>query len=275
MIYEKKGYLHDNFRVFHLKDKSDKEYNFHYHDFYKILIFISGNAEYSVEGRTYNLRPFDIILINAGEVHKPIVNGNETYERIIFYISPEYLNSFTNNEYNLCDCFNITSVKDSHVLRIPNFKKSNIFQTATNIVKISSENNYAMDLHINVLFLEFIIELNKSIIYDKTDYVENSSNNKIAAIIDYINDNLGKDLSIEHLSDKFYLSRYHLMHTFKSETGYSIGNYISTKRLLYAKELIQEGYTITDACYKCGFKNYSTFSRAYKNTFGTSARSFK
>ena len=55
------------------------------------------------------------------------------------------------------------------------------------------------------------------------------------------------------------------MHTFKEQTGYSIGSYLSTKRLLLAIELILSGKPITDVCYECGFKNYSTFSRAYKN----------
>ena len=58
------------------------------------------------------------------------------------------------------------------------------------------------------------------------------------------------------------------MHTFKEQTGYSIGSYLSTKRLLLAKELILSGKPITDVCYECGFKNYSTFSRAYKKCFG-------
>lgn len=62
------------------------------------------------------------------------------------------------------------------------------------------------------------------------------------------------------------------MHTFKEQTGYSIGSYLSTKRLLLAKELILSGKPITDVCYECGFKNYSTFSRAYKMLWRISER---
>ena len=59
---------------------------------------------------------------------------------------------------------------------------------------------------------------------------------------------------------------------FKEQTGYTIGNYLSTKRLLLAKDLIAEGAPITEVCYACGFKNYSTFSRAYKKSFGEAPR---
>ena len=37
--YEKTGYLHDDFKIFHLKDTSMRPIDFHYHDFHKILIF--------------------------------------------------------------------------------------------------------------------------------------------------------------------------------------------------------------------------------------------
>lgn len=55
--YEKTGYLHDDFKIFHLKDTSMRPINFHYHDFHKILIFRKGNISYNVEGRTYDLIP--------------------------------------------------------------------------------------------------------------------------------------------------------------------------------------------------------------------------
>ena len=50
--YEKTGYLHDDFKIFHLKDTSMRPIDFHYHDFHKILIFRKGNISYNVEGRT-------------------------------------------------------------------------------------------------------------------------------------------------------------------------------------------------------------------------------
>ena len=92
------------------------------------------------------------------------------------------------------------------------------------------------------------------------------------AVIDYLNEHLTEDISIDSLSETFFLSRYHLMHSFKEETGYTIGNYLSTKRLLLARDLILQGEPITNVCYECGFRNYSTFSRAFKKNFGYSPR---
>ena len=65
----------------------------------------------------------------------------------------------------------------------------------------------------------------------------------------------------------FYISKYYMMRLFKQETGYTLGHYISQKRLLLAKELLSSGVSVTQACFDCGFKDYSTFSRAYKQLF--------
>ena len=87
----KKGYLNSDFRIFHLKDSGTKEYQSHYHDFHKITIFISGHVQYFVEGRAYELEPYDIVLVNRNEMHRILVDESLTYERIIVYISPSFL----------------------------------------------------------------------------------------------------------------------------------------------------------------------------------------
>lgn len=62
------------------------------------------------------------------------------------------------------------------------------------------------------------------------------------------------------------------MRLFKQETGFTIGSYISKKRLLLGRELILSGTSAAQAAYECGFKDYSTFQRAYKALFNESPR---
>ena len=79
--------------------------------------------------------------------------------------------------------------------------------------------------------------------------------------------NLYTDLSIEFLSQKFYISKYYLMYKFKKETGYTLHNYVIQKRLLMAKNLIKNGEPITKTYIQCGFNDYSCFLRSFKNIF--------
>ncbi len=91
--YAKRGYLLEDFRLFHLRDPEGVSVDYHYHDFHKLLWLLSGSGSYSVEGRRYLLQPGDIVLVGRGSVHRPELGGGAAYERIILYISPELLSS--------------------------------------------------------------------------------------------------------------------------------------------------------------------------------------
>lgn len=266
--YEKKGYLNQDFRIFHLVDESQREFSYHYHDFYKLVIFIRGDVTYCIEGKSYELAPYDMVLVNAGEVHRPIVHSLRPYERIIIYISPQFLQSYRQADYDLGLCFEKVRKEQSNVLRMPSMKNSKLYQVCRELESSFEDTDYASGLYQNILFLEFMIQLNRAAVHDALDFTETAAaNDKILSILSYINEHLTEDISIDLLAEHFFISKYYLMHSFKEETGYTIGNYLSAKRLRYAKELISGGMPVTQACFECGFKNYSTFSRAYKKNF--------
>ena len=271
--YIKKGYLNSEFKLFHLTDQETKEVDYHFHDFDKITIFIRGKVTYMIEGKSYELKPYDIVLVEHNDIHKLTVDNSEIYERIIMYISPNFINAYKSDNYDLSYCFQKAKKEGSNVLRIPSLEKSSLFHSITRLEHSFTDNAYAADLFRQILFLEFMIHLNRAALKNRLEYIDTANHNeKIINILDYINSHLTEDLSIDHISSNFYLSKYYLMRLFKQETGYTIGNYISSKRLLLAKELILSGTPATKACYDCGYKEYSTFSRAYKSLFGESVR---
>ena len=97
-------------------------------------------------------------------------------------------------------------------------------------------------------------------------------NEKTAAILEYLNTHLTEDVSIDALADTFYLSKYYMMRMFRAETGFTIHGYLTDKRLRVARDLIAQGMRTTDACFQCGYHDYSAFSRAYKKRFQVSPR---
>lgn len=274
--YKKVGYLTTSFKMFHLKDNHRKEFNYHYHDFHKILILLSGDVTYCIEGRTYDLRPNDIVLVNAGEVHKPVINSDTPYERIIIYVSPDYLNEYREEGNDLTLCLRQALTEQSHVLRLQSSRSGRLGSTIRELDRSLQDEDYANELYHRTLFLEFMIQLNRAALHNHIEFIDDStSNEKILSVLAYLNEHLTEDISIDDLSSRFFVSRYYLMHTFKEQTGYTIGSYLSTKRLILARELIASGKSITDVCYACGFRNYSTFSRAYKKSFGESPRDYR
>lgn len=267
--YEKTGYLNKHFKLFHLKDSDRREFDFHYHDFDKIICFISGKADYTIEGKKYALEPYDFVLINRNEIHKPEVDFLVPYERMILYVEHEFLELYKNEAYDLTECFAKTMQEKANVVRFPAAVTGQLYEILGKMEEGEKEGGYAQELYGELLFLQFMVRLNRACLENEYAYHHTVKyNKKVIDLMQYINENLSEELSIDLLSERFYMSKYHMMRQFKEETGYSIHQYISEKRVLAAKNMIFGGMSATVAAMECGYKDYSTFARAFKKTTG-------
>ena len=264
--YEKRGYLHDEYRIFHLTDAGRRRFSFHYHDFYKVLLLLRGNVNYCVEGRNFRLEPNDIVLIHAGEIHHPEVLDDAPYERVILYLAPDFLESYL-PEVDLQHCFEQAHEHGTNVLRLRNVQRSRLLRVCRELTEPPT--GFGGELYRRTKLLEFLILLNRAVTEEEILYMQDAQENeKILPILNYINANLTSPLSVDTLAEQFFLSRYYLMHLFRAETGYTLLGYITEKRLLLARQLMRSGCSVTEACYEAGFTNYSSFLRSFKKHYG-------
>ena len=262
---EKTGYLEQDFRLFHIKDQTKREFSYHYHDFHKVIIFLSGKAAYHIEGKSYYLKPWDILLVNRHAIHKPEIDFSVPYERFVLWIR----NDIKSTE--LLRCFQKAIDRSYNLIRLDSDTQEKLKQLLYELEAALKDEKFGSELLGSALFTQFMVYVNrifleKQYIYDARSY---SSDSQIEELLRYINHNLTEDLSIETLARKYYLSKYHMMRKFKEETGYTIHNYIISKRLLLARTKISEVTPILKAAQLSGFSDYTTFSRAYKKQFGT------
>ncbi len=264
--YEKTGYLYEDFKMFHIRTKEEESYPYHYHDFYKLLILLQGNVTYSIEGKSYKLRPFDMVLVRKGAIHRAEVSGDEPYDRIVFYISGEYLERCKTADYDPAFCFVCAGKEGSEVLRFPVLQNTAFLSLIGKLEENGQTvTRYGASAYAELLFSELLLSVNRGC-YEKTGSFDHTVlfNQKMIDLIRYIGEHLTEDMSIEELAERFYISKFHMMRQFKEETGFTIHQYISEKRIIYARSLMAAGMSATQACYESGFKDYSTFSRAYK-----------
>lgn len=267
-LYEKKGYLLENFRLFHLKDEVTSPVDYHYHEFYKLFFLVSGNGGYSIEGNRYLLKPGDVVLIGSQWVHRPEFEEGMTYERIILYISPEFLHRQSADGCDLTECFSGTV---SHVLRPDEKLGKNLFSMVSDLERELSDDRYGSAVLCSSILLRLLVQISRSIHYDRVKRPAPvlPKSKRILEIVRYLDAHLTEDFNIDDLAERFYLSRYHMMRRFREETGTTIHCYISERRLLMARDLISNGTAATEACFQCGFKSYASFSRAYGKLFST------
>lgn len=261
---EKTGYLKEDFRLFHINDQTKKDFSYHYHDFHKIIVFISGKVTYHIEGKAYHLKPRDILLVSQGAIHKPEIDPSVPYERYIFWIRDD----LSCQELNTC--FQKANDRSFNLVRADSALQERLKDLLPEIEQTLQNKHFGDTVLRNALFTQFMIYINRIFLRtssspDKKTY---SSDTQVEQLLKYINRNLSENLSIDQLANRFFFSKYHMMRKFKNETGYTIHNYITSKRLLMARSLISQGMPVMKAALASGFHDYTTFVRAYKKQFG-------
>ncbi len=266
--YKSRGYLLDDYRLFHLSDAQGTKVDSHYHEFCKLLLLRSGSGGYMVEGHRYALEAGDIVLIGSHCVHRPEFQPGDPYERIILYISPEFLKAQSAPGCQLEDCF---SGEFGHVLRPDPAQRQQLFSLVAQLEGELSGGDYGREVLGNGLLLQLLVELSRHLRSRSLQLAAPilPGNSRIGDILRYIDSHLAEDLTIDQLSEEFYISKYHMMRLFRRETGHSIHGYLCERRLLRARDLLAQGMSATESCFRSGFRSYSSFTRAYGKRFGT------
>ena len=273
--YQKRGYLHENFRLFHLRDTGGvEELEHHYHEFDKIVIFLSGTADYIIEGRSYFLEPWDILLVSHHLIHKPVIDPTVPYERVVLYLDPGFIRSSSTAGEELDACFRLARERQFALMRPNDSQCAQLKSLLASLEEALADRSFGSDLLRRTCFLQLMIHLNRAMVRDRTDRDESASryDPKITRTLSYINDHLGEELSVDTLARHAYTSKYHFMRRFKQLTGCSVHRYINQKRLLAAADLLRSGVSAQSACARCGFQDYSTFQRAFRQQFGATPR---
>ncbi|MDV3427933.1 MAG: AraC family transcriptional regulator [Bacillota bacterium] len=272
----KRGYLNEDFHFFNLKDQKKNEFEFHYHDFNKIIIFLSGDVTYIIEGKSYKLKPWDILLVGRNDLHRPIISSSAPYQRMILWLNPLFLEQHNKDDSNLLSCFQLASERKLNLIRLNNVQINLLKQNLNDLEDAIKDKDFGSTILKNALFLQFMVKINR--LYRQMDTNKKLEDVKydprIEDILSFINSNLDKDLSIDMLSKEFYLNKYYLMHLFKEETGYTLYSYIQKKRIIKASDLIKSGIQAGDVCSLCGFGDYSSFVRAFKKEFQMSPKQY-
>lgn len=264
------NYYKDNELFFHQSKNilsEDTIYGMHAHEIYEIFYLVSGIGEFFVEGNKYPLTPGCILLIRSNEVHHCALTPAAPYERIILHFFPEIIDSL-DPEHTLLAPF-IKRPLGQQNYYVPPATAGHRMKDCLNDIIGASDVPYQKRLAIQSNLFIILSEMNK-LFQTGAKRPDNTNEQRITDIINYINDNLFEPLSVETLCQKFFISKAHLNSLFKQYTSSTVWRYIEIKRLIHAKEMIRTGTSATAASEQCGFVNYSTFFRAYKKQFGKS-----
>lgn len=275
--YEKKGYLVQDFKVFRLDSPMPRPMPFHCHDFHKIILFLDVAGDYVIEGTSYPLGPGDIAFVRAGEIHRPLIDGKSPYERIVIYVAPNFLARVSRPGANLSSCFR-RAPGEAGVMRPASGHSHELLAQMEKLERTARGDGFANGLYTEALFVEFMILLHRALFSHELGTVqEAAADEKIQPLLGYIESHIAGDLSADALAQAAYLSKFYLMRRFKAATGYSLHRYVTMKRLLYARALLEESpeRSIAEIGADSGFSDYTAFFRAFKAQFSVTPQEWR
>ena len=94
-------------------------------------------------------------------------------------------------------------------------------------------------------------------------------------IVDWIEERLDNELTLDEVTAKAGCSRYHFERIFREHSGLSVVAYIRRRAHLHAARCLAGGATVTEAALRYGYQSASAFTRAFGRTFGMTPSSYR
>mgnify|MGYP004621097523 FL=1 len=263
-----------DFEIDHYKDASYPPVASHYHEFYEIFLFVSGNADYVVHDKMFRLKPGDLLIIPPAIMHHPIFRDFEIpYERYVLWLSPLAFDTMKKIDPDIdyflrpghAKTFLIRDSVDSSRARFGQFEA---------LTHAYREESLCYHSEGMADILRILIGINRSLYNREHVFAKAQKPSVLSNALHYIDLNLSGDLSLDTVAKALFIDKYNFSHMFKQNMQISFYQYVIQQRLLEAKRLLMKKEPISSIPAKCGFPDYNAFYRSFKKNYGVNPREY-
>lgn len=263
--------LYYSYRTTHYDSKTFPSL-LHSHPYFELVVFEEGNIHYICESATYRPKTGDVLLIPPGMFHMSVIRCDKTlYKRHVFYLYPNALDVF--------GCGVLTDFLKSQnnnlaVLSLQTQENEELFSLLYKLDKalackqIPAYTALSTGILIQIFFL-----------LDQGDWGPGDNRTplpeNISAVKKYIDQHFRELRSVDEIATHFFYSREYISRLFRKHFNTNVSEYIKARRIAYSQSLIEQGSSISEACYRSGFENMSTFIRSFRGITGTTPSEYR
>lgn len=281
---------------FHGSSQNWAMQNFHFHNQYEILLFLSEGATLEVGSRSYQVSAGDLFLLNNKEYHRICGAPGKPHNRYVLMFEPELLKPMAEAfEYDFAMFFENRTGNFIHKLSLTEEKLEEVerlLQRIERSINRSGEDPYKVKLKFAIL--ELIVVINEMYEFFEKEQSDGSLpeegaeeadrevsfqdpvlyRERIEEIKKYVCANVGQKLELDRIAREFFISRYYLSHYFKKETGFTLVQYITNQKIACAKHLLKKGYSVTEAAEHLSYNSDSHFISVFKKATGITPKQY-
>lgn len=253
-------------------DTIDKRYTAHAQ--YEIFILLDGDVTMLINSQQYRITSGAVVLLTSRDLHISINNTSTCYKRITILFDHHALQNFNTMRTNLLACFSGMPRNQGNIFYMAPQEVAVFESHARSIAACQGSTQYGDDLTAIAQLVSLLIFVNK-VYMQGTRLKPLQRNPIILELVEYIDSHIDQPLSVQSLCESISYSEPYVSQLFSTQMGVSLKRFILTKKVAYAKQLLKTEDTIQQVCEKCGFNDYSNFSRTFKQIAGMSPRQWK
>lgn len=247
--------------------------NLHSHNYTEVIFCRNSvGVEYLIGPNRYRLQKGDIVYVPPGVSHRPILPEKMVvpYERDVLWISQE----FSSTMLKLFPDDAAAQRDHSIPIRTAGTRwefVEELFRTGV-LEEEAKRPGWEMSVMGNTLMI--LANMKRAYMERSAGTMKAEKPELLDRINAYIEQNYAQHITVDELARKFYVSNSTISHLFKQKMGVSLYRYITQRRLIASKLLIEQKLPMEEIAHKVGFVDYSTFYRAFKQEYGISPRQF-
>lgn len=260
--------------IHHEVSNSNSEMTLHSHRFYEILCCTGAvDVEYLVGADRYRLQKGDIIFITPGTSHRPLLPGRlqAPYRRDVIRISPEFIENMRQFDVPV----NELVPENSFLLRTAGTRWEYLTELFRWGVAEAERKEHRWEMVVMSNACQLLAHISRALQDCSAEPLQAEKPELLDQVLDYIESHIGSKISLADISQHFFISQSTITQTFRNKMGVSFYRCVTQRRLIAAKRMIESGQPMEQISEQVGFKDYSSFYRAFKQEYGISPRQYR
>ena len=253
---------------------SNAHMQLHSHTFYELIYCCNTcGAEYLVGSERYRLCQGDIVFVPPGISHRPLLPENmvQPYQRYVLWLSQEFMEKLSILfPYPLSD-----KQSSAGLLRTGETSPAPLGDLFKNGVVEAENQNDGWEAAVLGNTLTLLAQLKRATNGQKVQQLKAEKPQLLDKLTAYVEENYTKPITLGGIATVFYISESTISHLYKEKLGVSFYQYVTQRRLIAAKSLIEKGLLLEDVALQSGFGDYSGFYRAFRQAYGITPRQYK
>ncbi|MBQ2743144.1 MAG: helix-turn-helix transcriptional regulator [Oscillospiraceae bacterium] len=239
-----------------------------------LYVFVSGRCTFLLENNIYTLTGGDAIFINNHEEYRsqfqltPLIDYYEIDFPCSFFEEISAPNIFHKMFYN-------RAPSEKNYITLDKEKQAELMNKLKKAEESSRKSEDVSDFLSYSYLIQAIEILYSSFTSASDEHSNQQPPQKLADAASYIHEHFLTITTVDEIAASCNISATYLQRIFKKHLSTTPTAYINELRISYAKNLIQNGESLTSACYNSGFSDYTYFASKFKSITSISPSQFK